>query len=695
MPQPIVTEDQWRTHGVDRDPGRSDARTDGREWLLTSGTGGYAMGTLAGVNTRRYHGLLVAAAAPPVGRVLALNQTLEQLVLSKDGKSQTVEFSTLAFRNDGQVHSPQGLNLLRRFERGLGVRWVYRWGDVEFERALHLHWKARAATLRYTVRGLSAQTGGATLRLAPMLTLRDFHSMLHRDQAGEFAIAIAGSRDRITVTRGGVAVTLACPGSAFTRTAEWWNRIYYDLDHERGQEDREDYFLPGWFEVALGKGAEHVVTLTVSLGEQAATPVQDDGDRARHLSPIAQALEPKAGDATLARALAIAADDFLCDRRIRGQTLSTILAGFPWFSDWGRDTFIALPGLLLSTGRHAEAQAVLKTFAAAIQDGLVPNRFDDYDDTAAHYNTVDASLWFIHAAMQYVHATGDRVAWRDWLAPACKSIVDAYIKGTRYDIRMTGDALISAGSKDTQLTWMDACCNGVAFTPRHGKAVEINALWYNALAGMAELLADDDRATANHYEKLTSRIRRSFGKVFWNDQHKCLFDHVWTDAENVEHRDASLRPNQVFAVSLPHSPIPRTRQVEVLKAVKSRLLTPYGLLTLPPDDPNYHAHYTGPQFDRDKAYHQGTIWPWLIGPYAEAVLRAGKFSAAAKKEARAAIQPLLDMMLGQGEHASLGQLHEIHEAHPPHRPVGCMAQAWSVAAVLHVLDLLSREPGKA
>lgn len=689
----------------------------GREWLLTNGTGAFAMGTVPGANTRRYHGLLIAAARPPVDRIVALNQVLEQLFIG----SEKFELTTCLFRDAAghRLSAPEGCAMLRRFQRGPSVAWTYAAGPVEITRQLTLHWKQQAATLRYRVRVISKlQTPRARLRLRlfPMLTLRDFHALARQvDFAG---LAVSQAADALTVRRGAQAVTLRVPGAVFTAKADCWYGLHYPVETERGQDDTEDHFLPGYFDVELDPAGKEEVILTAALGDHAAPP-GDDGPRIAHLRPIAERLtlpglaEVRAslGEQAAARhpapmenLLALAADDFVVDRFFKSEKLATIVAGYPWFADWGRDTFIALPGLLLTTGRLDEARSCLRAFAHALREGLVPNVFSDYDDTAAQYNTVDASLWFIHAAMAYVEASADHASWNGWLRDACITIIEAYIKGTGSKgekeegaaaslIRMAGDGLITAGSASTQLTWMDAACGGVVFTPRQGKAVEINALWFHVLAGMADMLtriAPGDKPRAQHYAKLTSRIGRAFAKVFWDDQMGCLCDHVWTDDAGQEHRDRSLRPNQIFAASLPNSPLPRTRQVAVLKAVTEKLLTPMGLRTLPVDDPNYHPRYTGPQMQRDEAYHQGTIWPWLIGPYAEAVLRVGKFSAKAKSEARAAIAPLLGEMLDAPRGGALGQLAEIYEAQEPHRPVGAAAQAWSVAELIRVLALLSK-----
>ena len=695
-------DDQWVTHELKAGDVDREVLID-REWLLTNGTGAYAMGTVAGVNTRRYHGLLVAATRPPVGRVMALNQMFERLTFAP-ARKRPLEWTTCTFRDPegGRSFAPAGIEMLDSFHKGLSVAWSHRHEDIDFTRELFLHWKQQAVTLRYTIRGLMQD---ATLSLHPMLTMRDFHGLLHQSETDDFEVEPAAGR--ITIRRGGTAVTLGCDTAQFNGTADWWYDIYYPVESARGQEDHEDYFMPGRFEVALEPGRDqHVVTVTAALGDQPADPCPDTNARIEHLAPILahapaptpgrrksrargrQAERRRAGsierDDRIKKILAMAADDFVVDRRLGGEKLSTILAGYPWFADWGRDTFIALPGLLLATGRVEAASETLRVFAGAIRDGLVPNRFDDYDESTAHYNTVDASLWFIRATLEYVSQSGDRDAWDNCLGSAVGKVLEAYINGTRFGIKMAGDGLIAAGSDRTQLTWMDAARDGTVFTPRFGKAVEINALWYHALLGTAELIAPKDAATADHYIRLAGRIRRAFTKTLWDEQAGHLRDHVRIDDEGNEQGDLSFRPNQIFALCLPHSPLPRTKQKRALAAIRERLLTPFGLRTLPLDDPMYHGHYRGSPYDRDKAYHQGTVWPWLIGPYAEAVLRVGRFGPKSLRDARAAIDPLLTFLAERG----LGQLHEIHDADPPHHPAGCIAQAWSVAEVLRVLQLI-------
>lgn len=681
-----------------------------RTWLLTNGSGAYAMGTLPGVNTSRYHALLVAATRPPVGRIVVLNQVLEQLSIARaDGQGQaTFEFNSLRF-NDGQgqpTYAPAGHGMLARFDRDLSVRWEYSFPDGSFVRELFLHWKEQAATIRYAI-ALNPNAWSVRppkLRLSPMLTLRDFHALNHRDQG----LPLSVHCDRpglVRIGRSDITVTLTGPGAWQDASPEslWWNGAHYPADAERGQDCFEDLFVPGGFQVDLTRQTAMDIAFSVALGQH---PADEQGwmtdERQTLIEGYTHALLEPSTDAAkadasnppakTARMLAIASDDFIVERPFQGKTLATIMAGYPWFADWGRDTFIALPGLMLCTARYEQAHDVLKLYAQAIADGLVPNRFDDYDQQAAHYNTVDASLWFIRAAIEYVQCTDDRDAWEEWLAPACMSIVHAYAKGTRYHIHLTGDGLISAGDPTTQLTWMDAACGGQVFTPRPGKAVEINSLWYYALVSLTELLpgvSTVEAGAADHCRRLADRVRRSFAKVFWDEERQFLFDSVHQDDQGRTLIDLALRPNQILAVSLPVSPLPKTKQQAVLAAVGRWLATPVGLRTLATGDPNYHGQYTGNGFERDKAYHQGTIWPWLIGPYAEAILRVGDFTPQAKSQARAVLSPLLEEMLGP----TLGQLHEIYEAdaHLPggrHRPVGCMAQAWSVAEVVRIWQML-------
>ena len=376
----------------------------------------------------------------------------------------------------------------------------------------------------------------------------------------------------------------------------------------------------------------------------------------------------------------MAADQFIVKRQTNHNRGTSILAGYPWFADWGRDAFIALPGLLLSTGRFEEARSVLTAFAGAADEGMIPNHFDDRGDV--HFNSVDASLWFINAAFQYLNATGDSKTFMQDLMPTIRWIIDSYRKGTRFGIHADSDGLITAGDSQTQLTWMDAKCGGVAFTPRCGKPVEVNAFWYNGLCWLAEFYARRDIENAKHYKSMADKVGVSFCKLFWNQSGGYLNDCILPDGSV----DASIRPNQIFAVSLPFSPLSAEQQKSVVDVVQKQLLTPYGLRTLNAGDSRYKGQYTGPQQQRDEAYHQGTVWPYLIGPFVESFLKVNGFSRKSKKMAATFIQPLLEHLTKDG---CLGSVSEIFDGDPPHTPRGCIAQAWSVAELIRAYYLIN------
>jgi len=646
------------------------------EWLLTDGLGGFAMGTAVGCNTRRYHGLYLPAAQPPVGRINTLNNLGETLhVHGRPHDLHTHEFAA----DTATVFHPHGWHYLRRFEKQItAVRWVFGVGPVRLTRQLRLVWKRQVAELTYRVDPVpdasEPMPESVQLTLTPFISLRDFHSLRSRVEDEAIDLSVAGSVLDLRFGDG-LPFYLSADQGLFVEDRDWWDNFHYRIEADRRQDCVESLFVPGRFEHAFDLADPEPLTLQFGLERlDWAELVEPDGRR-RHLERLVDHVAEQAGvrNPTLA-ALTVASDDFVVDREVDGEASTTIIAGYPWFADWGRDTMIALPGCLLTTGRYAEAARTLGTFAAHIRGGLIPNRFDDYGGDP-HYNTVDASLWFVHAALSYVDATDDQQTWTQVLQPACAAVLDAYAKGTRYGIGMDDDGLIAAGSPDTQLTWMDAARDGVIFTPRHGKAVEINALWHRGLCGCAARARDKE---AQRLLRLAKKVRRSFNRVFWADDLGYLVDHVHHQGVN-----RALRPNQVLAVSLPDSPLSQARQRQVMQAVRDRLWTPMGLRTLPPDDPHYHGQYSGSMFERDEAYHQGTVWAWLAGPFIEGWLRAHEFSPQAVEEATEMLRPLHAQV---GKEA-LGQLHEIFDADPPHTPRGCIAQAWSVAEVLRATVL--------
>lgn len=639
-----------------------------REWLLTNGRGGFALGTVAGIPTRRYHGLLVAAARPPLERWMMLSAVLERIGVAGD----FVELASFQF--DQKVH-PQGHQHLVGFEhRNAGerpwVRFEYAWGDVHVSKRLSMFKNSDEIEIAYHLTGPDDQN--VSFELCPFLALRDFHALTRAFEGGYTQHRI---RDWVAVDafpRGPrVWMTLqdhdAGRPAPFREEPGWWYGFVYAIESARGLDDREDLFVPGWFKVE-GRGE---IRLTFRASADFSETLTGMPSRRSAIRVDAPAGEDQRG---VQDRLSDAADQFIVSRRSKeGDDLTTILAGYPWFGDWGRDTFIALPGLLLETGRFDEARQVLEVFASAQQDGLIPNRFSDYGE-GRDYNSVDASLWFVHGADAYARVSGDDIAWQQTLAPACERVIEAYSRGTQFSIHADpADGLVSCGDETTQLTWMDAKCGDVVFSPRHGKPVEINALWYHALCLMAERCAETDAAKARRYAEMADRVAASFTAVFWNGDGGYLYDVVRQGRS-----DPACRPNQIFAVSLPHSPLGSEQQQSVVRVVHERLLTPVGLRSLCRKHPSYAGHYGGGPFERDSVYHQGTVWAWLIGPFIEAYLRVNGFSPVAKAQARAWLQPLVDHL----DEAGLGSVSEIFDGDPPHTPDGCMAQAWSVAELL-------------
>ena len=647
------------------------------EWLLTNGTGSFCSGTVAACNTRRYHGLFVAATQPPVGRVVTLS-TLGERVSFNDmaWDMNTHEFGA---GDDYSTFQPTGWRHLVHFEKtDTQVKWTYRIGPIEVDRSVRILWKKHIAVVSYTVRRSRsrriAMPDSVELLVRPYFAMRDFHHLRNGDHLP--GIELIPHKTGLQLDSAGASAFMQADNAKFTPEADWWHNFHYRADRERGQDHRESLLAPGYFTAKFDPKAKQTLNLAVSTDAIDWKVALGRDTRKTHLKKIVSAVTEKVGqESDELAALAVASDDFVVDRTVDGKPSTTILAGYPWFSDWGRDTMIALPGCLICTGRYDEAKRTLLTFAAHIRRGLIPNRFDDYGGDP-HYNTVDAPLWFVHAACDYVRASGDTKTWKNGLAEACEKILDGFAAGTDFDIAMEDDGLVTAGNHDTQLTWMDAARDGVVFTPRYGKAVEINALWYNGLAGCAELMTGK---AAAKYKKMANKAKRSFTAVFCNDHLPYLADVVIDGVA-----DWALRPNQMLAASLPHSPLTKTRQKKMMQAVHDALYTPMGMRTLSPDHPAYRGRYEGTLFDRDGAYHQGTAWPWLIGPFIEGWLRAFDFSAKSRKQAKQMLQPLIDEM---SDH-SLGTIHEIYDGDEPQRPQGCIAQAWSVSEVLRAAMLI-------
>lgn len=695
------------------------------EWLLTNGLGGFAQGTASGIPSRRYHAWLIAASKPPVGRVAALSTCAEWLSVhaARPGDPpDRFDLSSFAFA-DGGI-SPHGINHLVGFEKDVACRWTYRVGHIDVVRELLLcpgdeQGQARnAIVLRYRVR---CPKRAITLEVRPLTALREFHALRnHASRSDQVpgAWSVASTAEQLTISASLIDLRMRAPGGAYHTAPETWRRFEYARDLERGQDGHEDLISPGrftlepypagdgWCECELKAWTDgpEPAEFEVEL-HRARAQVFNHAQRTLASIPASSRQGSKPDNAAGASliALAAAARQFVVKRESAGHDASghaiseanlvSIIAGYPWFSDWGRDTMICVPGLLLATGRLDDARRVLETFAAMMRRGLIPNCFVD-GTGVPEYNTVDAPLWYIHSACRFAEAAGTADAVTGPILSACMAIVDAYRAGTEHNIRMDlADALISAGDEHSQLTWMDAKRNGVVFTPRHGKAVEINALWYSGLRGLSRLLHATDPSTSNELAALADKVGKSIRSSFFSAQHGCLFDVLTPEqapgGKVIWRPDPRVRPNQIFAVSLPDSALDAAQKQSVLARVRSRLLTPMGLRTLDPSDPGYRGRFEGDLMSRDAAYHNGTVWPWLIGAYAEAVLRVGNFSPAARDEARSAIAPLLSALDG----SSSGQLAEVFDGDgtpgSPQRPDGCMAQAWSIAELLRVSVLLA------
>lgn len=647
----------------------------GKEWLLTNERGSYSASTVVGCNTSGYHGLLVGSLNPPANRVMALSSCLEMVIC----RSQVLQLSTFEFADRLALG---GHAYLREFWRDTGAHFLYDVGAVELHKAVYLVRDSDTVVVEYAFGDMQEPV---EFVVRPFVGLRDFHTLQRSYAALTSDVVASGLLVRQDVV-GSCELLLRSPMMQFENDPQWWFNFTYRVNRERGQDDAEDLWTPGFFKGRVEPGGRIMFWARLSdggrLDETACVDVDAvKKDLRRHQDELIRSAKSEDG---IGRTLSLAADQFIVRRGDADVARSTILAGFPWFADWGRDAFIALPGLLLATGRYQEAKSVLSTFAAVVDEGMIPNRFDERSGTA-YFNSVDASLWFIHAAFGYLDATGDLATFSQELLPAIRWIIDSYHDGTRFGIHADSDGLITAGDRNTQLTWMDAKCDGIAFTPRWGKAVEVNALWHNALCQMREFYKQKNPTEAAPYGAMADEAGQSFCRAFWNEARGYLNDTVMPDGTV----DASLRPNQIFAVSLPYgSPLTRKQQRAVVDIVERELLTPYGLRTLNRQDDSYKGRYEGPLRQRDEAYHQGTVWPYLLGPFVEAYLKVHDFSRASKAAAARLIEPLMRHLVQDG---CLGSISEIFDGDTPHKPRGCSVQAWSVGELIRARRLTGRQ----
>ncbi|MCA1555278.1 MAG: amylo-alpha-1,6-glucosidase [Acidobacteria bacterium] len=629
----------------------------GREWLETNNLGGFASATITGANTRRYHGLLTAALRPPTGRVVLLSKLEETLIL--DG--QRFDLSTNVYQ-PGVVH-PQGFQLQVNFRLDPFPVFTYQVGDFTVEKTIFMLQGENTTVVRYSVRSSGAQS--ASFEVRPLVAFRDYHSL--QREALDIFLKAELKENLVSLFKqdDNSQLHLAHNAGQVSIEGDWYRHFEYAEERARGFDLHEDLFNPCLLLWQLGN--ETTCDIIASTEEHAAGDAalfeERERERRRSMKPV--------GDDVYVQSLVAAADQFLVRR---SGNLSSVIAGYHWFTDWGRDTMISLIGLAFARQKFDTAREILLAFAAQMREGVIPNRFPDGDEEP-EYNNVDGTLWFVNAVGELVRRTNDIEFVREHLYARLKEFIEWHERGTIYSIHADGDGLLSAGQDDVQLTWMDAKIGDYVVTPRTGKAVEIQALWYNALRTIEEIATklEDDRMR-NHSRALAELARASFHGQFWNETGRCLYDHINPAGEP----DAAIRPNQIFALSLPHPIMTGTRALSIVETVERELLTPYGLRSLSPRDPDYRPRYEGDSYARDTAYHQGTVWAWLIGPFITAYLRVHKRSPASLAQARDYLRTFREHLTEAG----VGQVSEIFDGDAPHMPRGCIAQAWSVAELL-------------
>ena len=654
-----------------------------REWLVTNGLGGYASGTVPGVITRRYHGVLIAALAAPLGRIVMLSHVAEQVRFS-DGRR--IEIGGRERSGDASDAHGTGYLVEFRLEMGLPV-WRYDVDGVVIEKRLFL------PHMQNTVHVLYELVSGADrveLALRPSVNFRVQEAPVSEPLGSPYELRAADDHVEIRLENSPfppLRLKVSAPDATLTLKAKRLENVLYPVEESRGYQARGDLWSPGYFRFTLSGGArvalvastESFETMSVLTPEQA---LEAERGRRRRLLAVAA---PDAREGVAAE-LVLAADQFIVTPAGRteevarahafGDEVRTVIAGYHWFTDWGRDTMISLEGLTLVTGRHLEAGYILRTFIHYVRDGLIPNMFPEGRQEAL-YHTADATLWFFHAVARYVRLSGDQLTL-SIVYPTLKTIVEHHLRGTEFGIHVDEDGLVVQGAPGYQLTWMDAKVDDWVVTPRRGKAVEINALWYNALKLMEEWAAAHNDS-AETYRGLAARAHDAFNRRFWFADGRYLYDVV--DASDLAtgkgSDDPKCRPNQVLAISLDYPVLDENRWEPVMQAVHDRLVTPVGLRSLAPDDPEFKSRYFGDLRARDAAYHQGTVWAWLVGPFIDAWLKVYPDDLASAQRALSGLVPHLD-------EACIGSISEVFDATPPFTPRGCIAQAWSVAEALRV-----------
>lgn len=626
------------------------------EWLETNGLGGYASSTVIGAMTRRYHGLLVAATRPPVNRVVLLSKLDETICVGER------RYDLGANKYRGTVY-PNGYIFQQAFEQEMFPTFRYQTAAVTLRKTIAAIHGENTTVITYEVEEAAEPF---TLELLPLYAPRDYH---HLSQANGGINPHAHWDGEAFYTQAypdQPGLHIQVPGGHFQGAPDWYYQLEYGEELARGQGGHEDLFSPGRFQVTLHPGDRLglIVSTEPVHGRDAFALLQQERTRREALLDQAGYQDP------LLQRLVLAADQFVVQR---GDNLKTVIAGYHWFTDWGRDTMIALPGLCLATGRYDDARKILLSFAQATDQGMIPNRFPDNGE-APLYNTIDGTLWFFVAVHKFLEATEDLPFVAAHLLPVLGDILQWHKRGTRFGIQMAEDGLLAGGEAGLALTWMDAKADDWVVTPRRGKAVEINALWYNAWRIYGYLLKQTQQeCLAQQADQQAERIRQAFLSAFWNERSLALYDYF-----DDEQADPAIRPNQIFALSLPFPLLDIDRAYQVLDRIERELLTPVGLRSLSPEHDSYVPAYGGDQVSRDGAYHQGTVWSWLLGPYLDALIRVrGGWGR------DMALRIMQQMVPHLGE-AGVGSISEIFDGSAANAPRGCVAQAWSVAELLRV-----------
>jgi predicted glycogen debranching enzyme len=645
-----------------------------QEWLETNGLGGYASSTILDCNTRKYHGLLVANLKTPQGRHVLLSR-LEDSVMIK-GKE-----SFLSCCQYPDVFVPLERHFLTSFHLGECPRFIYETDQICIHKSIMMVQNENCVLVRYDIERSSAP---GILILKPFLAYRGYHRLSKENTFLRMETHPLECGFMMEPYDGMPAIYIQTSiRSQFLSSPAWYNQVEYQEEKERGYDCREDLFHPGIFEIPVRSGSTVIVSASLSLCRESLKK-KWDAEAARRTHEIREIENIAEGyryeeDRVHVRDLILSGRQFLI-KTPSGRT--TIIAGYHWFTDWGRDTLISLPGLTFCSGRSKEGISILVSIGKHEKEGLLPNYFSDHEEENA-YNTVDTSLLYFWAVQQMLKYTGEAEVLRNEIWPVMKRILSHYMAGTFFNIHMGESGLLHAGDEKTHLTWMDATVNGKPVTPRWGYAVEINALWYNAVCFAGELSRRFDEP-GYYFDDLASKIKKSFVDTFWIEGEDYLGD-VFCNGS----LDRSIRPNQIVAVSLPYSPLNSDQWLGVVNRVKQELLTPFGLRTLSPEDGKYEGRYGGDGPTRDSAYHQGTVWPWLLSQFGEAYLRTAKDRASAK---RFLLNHLRSLIRQHMPAAGAGCISEIFDGDPPHRPNGCIAQAWSSAGLIRLYSLLNEQP---